>query len=743
MPRGRIEQIEEVVGGRGRVIVVSPNDSSGPRGVTHVGVEATIRLAAARNAALGLVTEPIVVFIDAVSVSGTAWLDDALEQLHMHESLSCLAVPLEGRPVPAATVFGLVATEARTDRPDVLFAWPEAMVLRTSHVRRIGAFDERLSAVGASVDLGWRLWLAGGIVRLGREAAGLDLDPDAPGMHSSLAIQGFDALSTIFVAYDDSRLAATLPAALITLPTLLGPDASAQAIERFQEALPRLRGRRREIQAGRRRPDHELLRLFEATARAQDALGSQWSNLSEGFALDQFLGGRRRVLVVTTDVLTAKMAGPAIRASQIAESLADEHDVRLATTSSRCQLRSARFIAESADFLRMSELEQWSEVIVLQGYALAHIPALKKSTKIMVVDIYDPLHLEALELTKRDLEPQRSTNVDSSLAVLNEQLARGDFFICASEKQRDLWLGYLSALGRVNPTNYDEDPTFRRLIDVVPFGLPDYAAVHTHPAIKGVVPGIGPNDEVIIWGGGLYNWFDPLTLIHAIDRLRVHRPQVRMYFLGGRHPNPEVLEMRTAVAARDLSDRLSLTDRYVFFNEGWVDYEDRQNYLTEASLGVSTHFHHAETAYAFRTRILDYLWAGLPIVATAGDSFADLITKEELGLIVSAGDADGLEDALSRILGDPSFAAACRANVARVREQFRWTTALGPLINFCRVPRRAPDLAAIPDPAVPVARGSIAHDAKVVRHLYRQGGTSLVLQALAGRVRRQRASGQT
>ncbi len=50
----------------------------------------------------------------------------------------------------------------------------------------------------------------------------------------------------------------------------------------------------------------------------------------------------------------------------------------------------------------------------------------------------------------------------------------------------------------------------------------------------------------------------------------------------------------------------------VFFNPDWVAYEDRGDYLLEADAGVSTHFAHIETEFAFRTRILDYLWAGLP-----------------------------------------------------------------------------------------------------------------------------------
>ena len=56
--------------------------------------------------------------------------------------------------------------------------------------------------------------------------------------------------------------------------------------------------------------------------------------------------------------------------------------------------------------------------------------------------------------------------------MLNTQLERGDFFLCASERQRHFWLGHLTALGRLTPSLYDNDPTVRSLLAVAPFGLP-------------------------------------------------------------------------------------------------------------------------------------------------------------------------------------------------------------------------------------------------------------------------------
>ena len=236
---------------------------------------------------------------------------------------------------------------------------------------------------------------------------------------------------------------------------------------------------------------------------------------------------------------------------------------------------------------------------------------------------------------------------------------------------------------------------------MAPFGLPDQPPEHRRAVLRGVVPGIGQTDDVIVWAGGIYDWFDPLTLIRAVARLAKKRPSVRLYFMGLRHPNPDVPPMQMAIDARALADELGVSGKYVFFNEGWVDYSERQNFLLEANLGVTVHFDSAETRFSFRTRALDYLWAGLPIVATAGDAFAELIEREGLGLTVPAEDPQALEEALARLLGDWELAESCRARVGEVRDRFRWSVVLDPLVAYCRHPQPAPDLIGAHAPAPP------------------------------------------
>ena len=397
-----------------------------------------------------------------------------------------------------------------------------------------------------------------------------------------------------------------------------------------------------------------------------------------------------RVLVLTNDVLGQKMAGPAIRTLEMARVLhAANIDVQLVSTQAST-LEEQNFPVSVAHGTDLEALVDWADVLVAQGNTLMDFPWMSERDVIIVADIYDPMHLEAMELGRGHTQEERMDQVLRSTESLNLQIERADFMLCASEKQRDLWLGHLGALARLNVYTYDADPSLRNLIDIAPFGVPENPPVQTRHAIRGTVPGICADDEVIIWGGGVYNWFDPLTLIHAIAHLRSSRPKLRLYFLGMGHPNPQVPAMRMAADAIQLSDELGLTGTHVFFNSEWVEYEDRVNYLLDADLGVSTHFDHIETAFSFRTRILDYLWTGLPVVATDGDVFASIIRENDFGIVVPPEDPLALSAALDSALEGKSR-DAMSANSRNFASQLTWEQNLAPLVAFCQEPHHAAD----------------------------------------------------
>jgi glycosyltransferase involved in cell wall biosynthesis len=392
----------------------------------------------------------------------------------------------------------------------------------------------------------------------------------------------------------------------------------------------------------------------------------------------------RRILIVTGDPLGARLSGPGIRAWQIATALSGSHQVRLISFT-RAEASSSDFdvaYVRPRDNRTMAVHEKWADVIIIQGHVLGVFRRLRRTRKKMVVDIYDPMHLEQLEQGRHLGLSAWRDRIASADRSLDFQLRRGDFFMCASERQRMFWLGQLMSAGRINPETYASDVTLRRLIDVVPFGLSREKPEVTGPAIRGVVAGIGKKDKVLLWSGGLYDWFDPRSLIRAVAELSHRRSNVRLFFMGTKHPNPDVPPMSIVQKSRDLAAELGVLNSHVFFNDQWVDFDKRQNYLLDADVGVSTHFEHVETQFSFRTRILDYLWAQLPMVVTAGDYFADLVEEEGLGRVVAAEDVSALAAALEDVLFSSDDHAPMQRQLATVREKFFWDVVLTPLVDY-------------------------------------------------------------
>lgn len=660
---------------------------------------------------------------------------------------------------------------------DVLFGTGAALFVRKPVFDRVGGFDERFFMFCEDVDLGWRLNLRGYRVRY---------EPRSIAYHRHHAsLRGTDparelyllernALAALYKNVSDETLATVLPAALALVVRRAtargGCDATElemtrrpadgdsgapmavprvtmaglYAIDRFVEMLPSLAAARRVEQAARVRTDADLRPLMRnALERICPELAYLLAHdaIVDTLGVERVYGARRRILIITADAVSERMAGPAIRAWNMAEVLSGEHEVRLVTLNQHGSPPSAEFTVRQCTAREVGPELDWAQLVVLQGHVLEHIPSLKTSNHIVIADIYDPMHLEQLEQARELGDEQRATIVSAVTSVLSTQLRRGDFFLCASERQRHFWLGHLAAIGRLSPTVYDADPTTRSLLAVVPFGLPGKPPQRTGPGLRDAL-GFGPREKVLLWAGGVYSWFDPLTLLRAVHALGAEHPDLRLVFLGMRHPNPDVPEMSMARQARGLADALGLSGRQVFFNETWVPYAERQNWLLDADAGVTTHFQHIETTFAFRTRVLDYLWAGLPIVTTDGDAFAELVDAEQLGVVVAPRDPAALAAALHRVLYDENFAAGCRERIAVVAQRYTWEAVLAPLLEFCRHPRPAPDRLAAgpPAPAAPGQRvgvaGALRRDAALARHYLASGGPGEVLRRAAGRLRR-------
>jgi glycosyltransferase involved in cell wall biosynthesis len=278
--------------------------------------------------------------------------------------------------------------------------------------------------------------------------------------------------------------------------------------------------------------------------------------------------------------------------------------------------------------------------------------------------------VEAIEATRAKPAASRARLNRIVARAAAAHLAAADFTLCASERQRDLWLGMLAGREALEPDALDR-------LAVVPFGVrAEPPQPSSGPVMRGVL--VPEDARILLWGGGIWDWLDAPTAIRAVERLP---DDVVLVFQGVKRP--ALLERDEHAAGAEaiaLARTLGLEGTRVVFNHDWVPYEERGAWLLEADIGVSAHPAHLETRFAYRTRIADYLWGGLPVVTSAGDVLGDLVASATLGRAVPPGDDAAFAAACSELLadGEPE-----RANVRRAAEELQWDCVVRPLLDFC------------------------------------------------------------
>jgi glycosyltransferase involved in cell wall biosynthesis len=400
------------------------------------------------------------------------------------------------------------------------------------------------------------------------------------------------------------------------------------------------------------------------------------------------------VLFICMDPAGGAMAGQAIRCTELARALAPLADVTIATPELRGPLpdgiRHVTFAPHSPHALRAPIADatlifappQWP---VVTGW-------LRRAGAQVVFDLYDPETLETLELFADRRPAVQRLMTALTLDRLDDALRTGNRFVCASEKQRDLWLGAMLKSRLISPALYERDPTLRSVIDTVACGVPANPPQRSPGAgLREQLPGISAQDRVVLWNGGIWNWLDAPTAIRAVAALAQRRPEVRLVFMGS---SSHVAAQRATEQARGLASELGLLEKVVFFHDSWVPYEQRVDWLLDADCALCTHRDHLEARFAWRTRIVDCFWAGLPVVCTAGDNLAERVDREGLGATCPPSDATALSEAIEGVIdrGRDSYQTGLRTAAS----ELSWATLAQPLVRW------------VLDPAIPQPPGATA-----------------------------------
>jgi glycosyltransferase involved in cell wall biosynthesis len=396
------------------------------------------------------------------------------------------------------------------------------------------------------------------------------------------------------------------------------------------------------------------------------------------------------VLFICADPVGEEMAGLGIRCWELARALSEHASVTVAHGGSAEQesdgIRTLAFRPHAPGALR-EPIAQADTVVAHPQWPLVN-RMLRRARARVVIDLYCPETLETLELlaspkSSRRVALLRAQHTATTLDRLHAALRTGHHFICASDAQRDLWLGAMLALRLIAPAAYDRDPSLRETIELVPFGVPDEPPpTQAGSGAREAIAALGADSEIVLWNGGIWNWLDADSAIRAVAQLAQRRPRLRLVFMGAAATHPAAAA--ATAQAKALARELGVLDSVVHFHEHWTPYAQRGAWLTQAACAISTHADHLETRFAYRTRLLDCFWGGLPVVCSAGDDLAERVVREDLGAVAPAGDVHALAAALEEVLerGRDSYAANLRA----AAQAQSWQRMAAPLARWIAAP---------------------------------------------------------
>jgi glycosyltransferase involved in cell wall biosynthesis len=420
---------------------------------------------------------------------------------------------------------------------------------------------------------------------------------------------------------------------------------------------------------------------------------------------ERLRGGARRIALVSSEPIRERMAGIGIRylelARRLPELLASGEPptgpgragapvevvlVSPAEPERTAALGIARERVRRFEAGRLAEILADCDGAVAQGQLANHL-VLECPRLPTAIDLYDPWLVENLHYTgSLGLDPYRN---DHASWVL--QLSRGDFFLCSSEEQRLFYLGFLAALGRINPERTAADPDLCGLIAPVPFGVPREVPDH-----RPLLPERRPGERRLLFGG-LYDWYDPWVLLDALGRLDPGKAPgtdgLDWTLLLVRNPNPESTPQRLLREVEERCRRRGWWETRVRVLD-WVPAERRWDLLRDADVLVAPHRASLETRLSLRTRFLDALAVGCPVITSEGGTMARLLREHGAGRLVGEGDSEALAEALTEALRTPPEGevaremdrTAVREGAGRLLEAFRWERVLEPLVRFCRAP---------------------------------------------------------
>lgn len=303
------------------------------------------------------------------------------------------------------------------------------------------------------------------------------------------------------------------------------------------------------------------------------------------------------------------------------------------------------------------------------------------TTKPIWMDIYgDPLTI--MQVARYRAGSDRG--IPTSIAFVRKVLQKGDMYSVCGTPQQHAIVGELAMAGRLN--SHTLGYQFAQII------LPGSPSMGTKSDKLRERPqlcskGVSSENFVVLWCGGYNTWTDVETLFSGLEWAMAQNPNIHYVSIGASTYN--VLE--------NAYDRfLKMIEASKFSNNfhmlGWQPWNEVINYYRESDVGLSIDALHYETIYGTRTRLVEMIAAGLPVITSLGCELSDLLGRRGAGLTFNTGDWRGLGEQILTVAMDQDLCSRmARTALDYAKNDLSFAVTTDPIRNWVQNPQLAPD----------------------------------------------------
>jgi len=191
---------------------------------------------------------------------------------------------------------------------------------------------------------------------------------------------------------------------------------------------------------------------------------------------------------------------------------------------------------------------------------------------------------------------------------------------------------------------------------------------------------------VFLWGGGIWAWFDLDTLVRTFAEVQARGSEAALFFLSGKDHSGLEIHRDALERVRGQAAELGLLGRSVFLNERSAGKRELPEYLAHCRAGVMTNPDVLESLAAWRTRYLDLIAGGRPLVLSGSDPLGDLMTSSGAALRSPTGDHGALADSICRLAADQDLASRMGGASRSLAQRLSWSSTLAPLRSMLADP---------------------------------------------------------